>query len=159
MLTQSFTHKSHKITTLTTTTDSYKQLFVLIAMLLTVLSVRPSTFAMAAPLDQPHQYRLTQPQLQQQQQHNLPSNILQHHHSNHHHNTAVDHHLETDLNLNRENIEDEGNEEERLHKRGVSWNDSYNSIMQSQAINWYNPCGGYLNDQAIAKRSPVRKVN
>lgn len=73
MLTQSFTHKSHKITTLTT--DSYKQLFVLITMLLTVLSVQPSTFTMAAPLQQPQQYQLTQPQLQQ---HNLPHDTLHH---------------------------------------------------------------------------------
>ncbi|KAM7348805.1 uncharacterized protein ACRADG_007993 isoform 2-T2 [Cochliomyia hominivorax] len=166
MLTQSFTHKSHKITTLTT--DSYKQLFALIAMLLTVLNVRPSTFTMAAPLDQPQQYHL--------QQHNLPYNTFHHPppHSNHTHQEkplqetllAVNIYrqqqnqqhrkLETEIFINRENDFKDMEEAERLRKRDISWHDYYNSIMQSQAISWYNPCGGILmmNEKTMKRKRP-----
>lgn len=183
MLTQSFTHKSHKITTLTT--DSYKQLFVLITMLLTVLSAQPSTFTMAAPLEQPQQYQLRQTQQRQQQQYNLPYDTLQHsqlqeillteklqykhdyhyNYLNHNHHLRQhlrQHQLETDFVVNENNGED-NDEEERLHKREISWHDYYNSIMQSQAINWYNPCGGIskMEGKPVKRKRPppIKKVS
>lgn len=185
MSAQSFTHKSHKITILTT--DSYKQLFVLITMLLTVLSVQPLTLTMAAPSEHAQHYQQLTPSQAQLlvQTHNSPyetnhhrqlQEILlaqkqshkhdhqqRHYYYNNQHNyyrhQPLPQQLTTDIPLPKEGA----NEEERLRKREISWHDYYNSIMQSQVINWYNPCGGISKmDEKPVKRKrppPIKKVS
>ncbi|KAI8126871.1 hypothetical protein CVS40_3205 [Lucilia cuprina] len=165
MLTQSFTHKSHKITTLTT--DSYKQLFVLITMLLTVLSVQPSTFTMAAPMQQqlqlqyqPQQYQLTQPQLQPLEQHNLPYDFLHQQPSQLYEILLAEkQHLETDnVRTRREEMENIANlvDVDKIFKRQINFHDSYHITMQSQTINWYNPCGGIhkMAEKPVKRKRP-----
>ncbi|TMW45815.1 hypothetical protein DOY81_009105, partial [Sarcophaga bullata] len=80
--------------------------------------------------------------------------------------------VETDLNRNlkkskaniiryeRSNNGDD-DDEDRLRKREISWHEYYQRIMQSQAINWYNPCGGIsLRNETPVKRKkppPIKK--
>ena len=203
MLMQKYTttHKIHKITT-RTITDSYKQLFVLITVLLTILSLQPTTIlTMAAPLEPQHNYQQhflhTYHQQQQQLQPQQPQpsqlheimlaerhrydhdNYINHHYRHHqkqqqqqqsqqHHQRQLQ--IETDLNRNlkksKANIiryERSDDDEDRLRKREISWHEYYQRIMQSQAINWYNPCGGIsLRNETPVKRKrppPIKKVS
>lgn len=175
------THKIYKITSLTA--DSYKQLFALITMLLTVLSVQQSTFAMAAPLQQ--QSSSSQP-TQLVLHHELPTqdNYVQPQSSHHyHHQTRYPHDHDQNHRLRQPHPEhqlhlllaenDDNNQHhhrqletgtteagERLHKRHISWQDYYFGTMNYTEDAWYNPCGGQYDDSQKKSKSkpPIKKV-
>lgn len=49
-----------------------------------------------------------------------------------------------------------------LHKRQTTWHEIYAQTMQSQRLDWFNPCGGqYLNQRQVKKgrRPPLKKVS
>uniref|UniRef100_A0A1B0AUI3 Uncharacterized protein n=1 Tax=Glossina palpalis gambiensis TaxID=67801 RepID=A0A1B0AUI3_9MUSC len=48
-----------------------------------------------------------------------------------------------------------------LHKRQTTWHEIYAQTMQSQRLDWFNPCGGqYLNQRQVKKgrRPPLKKA-
>ncbi|XP_075157203.1 uncharacterized protein LOC142230447 [Haematobia irritans] len=189
------THKIYKITSLTT--DSYKPLFVLITMLLTVLSVQQSSAAVI-PLAAATAKAASLQQLATAitQRHNLqqhhpppdhPLNVPYHHRHNyrHHHRRLQQHlnqqhppqpHPEIHLNLlldTNGDHDDYGhllgqsetdidNVERLLHKRHMDFATYYRKTMNSDNIEWYNPCGGHhvdVNKKPKAKsKPPIKKI-
>lgn len=91
-----------------------------------------------------------------------PHNYIHHNHQRHRQQQRHLQHQQLETDLIRNEAE-ENDDEDKIHKREISWHDYYNSIMQSQAINWYNPCGGFSKmDEKPVKRKrppPIKKVS